>query len=121
VGYARDELIGKSFLSLKLLPTGQLPKAAGLLLRNAVGLSTGPDRFDLIRKDGASIPVEIRTRSVRIEGRRLVLGIARDISERTLLEQQLLSANEELEVGVVERTQSLVGWSGGWSRPGGNC
>lgn len=109
VGFGKDELIGKSFLSLKLLKTGQLPKAAGLLLRNAVGRSTGPDRFDLIRKDGASVPVEIRTRSVRIDGRRLVLGIARDISERTQLERQLRSAKEELEERVVERTQELRG------------
>jgi len=92
-GYSRGELIGKSFLKLKLLPQSQIPKAAKLLVMNAMGKPTGPDEFILNRKDGTQVPVEIRTFPVKIEGQTLVLGIARDVSirkeaERLVLENQ---------------------------------
>ncbi|GAH51841.1 unnamed protein product, partial [marine sediment metagenome] len=67
-GYRREELIGKSFLKLKLLSTEQMPRAAALLAKNALGKSTGPDEFTLNRKDGSTVPVEIRTYPVRIGG-----------------------------------------------------
>ena len=92
-GYKREELIGKSFLRVNLLPPQQIPKAMALLARNALGKSTGPDEFILKRKDGARVPVEIRTYPVKIQGQTLVLGIARDATERkqdeaTLREQE---------------------------------
>lgn len=81
-GYDRKELLGKSFLKLKLLPADQIPKAAALLAKNSLGHPTGPDEFTLLRKDGQKFEVEISTYPIRIEGRSLVLGIARDITAR---------------------------------------
>jgi PAS domain S-box-containing protein len=88
-GYMKNELIGKSFLKLKLLPRSQTLKAAKLLAMNALGKSTGPDEIVLNRKDGTQVPVEIRTHPVKLKGKTLVLGIARDISERKRMEEKL--------------------------------
>jgi len=88
-GYKREELIGKSFLSLQLLDPDQVPKAATLLARNASGQATGPDEIILNRKDGTQVPLEIRTFPVTIKGQPLVLGIARDITKRRLAEETL--------------------------------
>ncbi|MCX6100875.1 MAG: PAS domain S-box protein, partial [Candidatus Bipolaricaulota bacterium] len=93
----RDELIGKSFLALKLLAPGDLARAASLLARKLLGRSTGPDLFTLTRRDGMPVPVEIRTHPVEIGHRRLVLGIARDFSAREAAEQQLRERAKELE------------------------
>jgi PAS domain-containing protein len=38
-GYSKEELIGKSFLKLKLLPKSQIPTAAALLAKNVLGKS----------------------------------------------------------------------------------
>jgi len=95
-GYRREELIGKSFLKLKLLSTEQMPRAAALLAKNALGKSTGPDEFTLNRKDGSTVPVEIRTYPVRIGGQRLTLGIARDVSARKQAENVLRERVKEL-------------------------
>jgi len=96
-GYARSELIGKSFLTLGLLlPSGAL-KAAALLAKNMLGRSTGPDEFTLIRKDGSKVSVEITTHPITLDERRLVLGIARDISERRRVERELRERVKELE------------------------
>lgn len=81
-GFEKGELIGGSFLRLHLLPLDQLPKAAKLLAKNALGKATGPDDFILRKKSGDKIPVEISTYPVTFENRTVVLGIARDITER---------------------------------------
>lgn len=81
-GYKREELIGKNFFKLRLLSAGGLIKAAKNLLLNARGKPTGPTVFTFNRKDGSKIDLEIRTHPVKIGGRRLVLGITRDIAAR---------------------------------------
>ena len=96
-GYKKGELIGKSLLKLRLLSAKDLLRAASLLARNVLGQSTGPDEFTLTRKDGDAITVEISTRPVRIGKRRLVLGIARDITERKRVEHQLRERTKELQ------------------------
>ncbi|MCX5726256.1 MAG: PAS domain S-box protein [Candidatus Saganbacteria bacterium] len=93
-GYKKDELIGKSFLKLNLLPLDQIPKAAVLLTKNILGQSTGPDEFTLQRKDGSRPQVEISTHPVKIKDQTLVLGIARDITERKLAEKKLMESEE---------------------------
>jgi PAS domain S-box-containing protein len=96
-GYTKTELIGKSFLKLKLLPRSQILKAAKLLGLNAAGKSTGPDELVLNRKDGTQVTVEIRTHPVRIKDQRLVLGIARDITERKRGERLILENQQKFE------------------------
>ncbi len=82
LGYAKAELVGRSFLKLKLLAGPSLAKAAKLLAQSALGRPTGPSELVLRRKDGSRVAIEIRTHPVKIDGRTLVLGIARDLTER---------------------------------------
>lgn len=95
MGYKKEELIGKSFFKLKLLSVKELIKASKLLLKNIQGKGTGPDQFTLNRKNGSQIPVEISTYPVKIKGKTVVLGIARDITEREKA-GQLLKDSEYL-------------------------
>jgi PAS domain S-box-containing protein len=99
-GYRKEELIGKNFLKLDLLPVNQLPKAAGILARNALGRPGGPTEFLLHRKDGTQIDIEIRTYPVQIGGRTVVLGIARDISKRKKAEAMLAALNRDLKATI---------------------
>lgn len=89
MGFKKEEIIGKSFLKLKLLSVKELFKASKLLLKNVQGKGTGPDQFTLNCKNGSQIPVEISTYPVKIKGKTVVLGIARDITERKKAEQLL--------------------------------
>ncbi len=101
-GYKREELIGKSFLKLKLLPTKMIPKAAKLLINNIRGKTTGPDEFILNRKDGTQVPVEISTYPVKFEGKMVVLGIARNITERKKTQEKIKASLKEKEVLLKE-------------------
>ncbi|MCH8919438.1 MAG: PAS domain S-box protein [Chloroflexi bacterium] len=107
-GYKREELIGKSFLTLQLLSPEEVPKAATVLAKNVAGQPTGPDEFTLNRKDGSQVTVEVRTFPVRINSQTLVLGIARDVTERKRAEEALRKAHDELEIRVRERTAELT-------------
>jgi len=89
IGYQREELIGKNFLELNLLPEKSLNKAAQLLQANMEGKPTGPDEIELILKDGRLIPVEINTSVVQRSGEKIVLAFVRDITERKLAEEVL--------------------------------
>ena len=108
MGYLKEELIGNSFLNLDLLPKNQLLKAAGLLAKNVLGQSTGPDEFTINTKDGGEVEVEIITRPVEIEGNTLVLGIARDITERVQAEKALGESEEKLRLMI---DNSPIGFS----------
>ena len=98
-GYEREELMGKSFLKLKLLPVKHLAKASRLLALNAMGRPTGPDEFELIRKDGSRMWVEITTTPIKQRGKVVVIGFVRDITERKRMEEQLIIADRLASVG----------------------
>jgi PAS domain S-box-containing protein len=106
-GYGREELIGKNFLELDLLSPDQLSRAGECLAKNVEGLPSGPDEFLLKRKDGTRIPVEIRTYPVQRKGETLVLGIARDITERKKAEEELEKYRDHLQDLVESRTAEL--------------
>ena len=87
-GYKREELIGKNFAEAGLLSEADIPRALNLLKRNQRGEPTGPYGFKLMRKDGKPVYAEISTIPVNIEGKAVVLGIARDITERRAAEEE---------------------------------
>ena len=109
LGYRKEELIGKSFLELDLLPPEQLPKAAELLTKNIRGQATGPDEVILNRKDGSQILVEISTLMTQMKGQSVVLGIARDTSERKRAEQALIESEERFRT-VADFTHDWEYW-----------
>jgi len=96
IGYKKEELIGKSFLKLGLIPKSQIPKATALLAKNLLGKPTGPDEFTLNRRDDKKVILEVSTRPIKIRGKIVVLGIARDVSNRKRLEKDLMIRNRQL-------------------------
>ncbi|MDZ7698917.1 MAG: PAS domain S-box protein [Deltaproteobacteria bacterium] len=95
IGYGREELIGRNFLELNILPEKSLNKAAQLLQANMEGKSTGPDEIELVSKEGRHIPVEISTSVVHNKGQRIVLAFVRDITERKQAEEALRKSEEK--------------------------
>ncbi len=60
-----------------------------------------------MRKDGTVFPVEINIGLIEYKGQKLILGLARDITERKRAEVKLNESHAKLEAMVNERTQEL--------------
>ena len=107
LGYKREELIGKNVLEVRLLLPEQIPKAAGGLAQNALGKAVGPNEFTLIGKDGDQIAAEVRSFPVRIKDQTLVLGVARDITERRKAEEALRESEERYRL-LAENASDII-------------
>jgi PAS domain S-box-containing protein len=115
-GYPREELIGKSFLKLHLLPASQIPRAAASLAKCALGYSVGPDEYTLRRKDGSEIDINITTVPVQMEGATYVLGIAQDISDQKRVASELKEKNERYALAVRAGQVGVWDWDLGTNR-----
>jgi PAS domain S-box-containing protein len=88
-GYNKGEFVGKNFLSLHLLSNSDLERAATILAKSAKGQLVGTEEYTLERKNGEFVCVEIRNMPVTIKDEKLLLGIARDITDRKRAEDAL--------------------------------
>lgn len=88
-GYKTEELIGKNMLKIELIPKEYHPKILEGLEKNLRGEKYGPQNFELIRKDGKRVTVEVSTIPVQRGGKIEVIGIARDITKRIQMEEEL--------------------------------
>lgn len=59
------------------------------------------------RKDGSTFPLEAGLNPFELQGKRYVMAIVIDISERVEQQRQILELNEQLEDKIKERTQEL--------------
>jgi PAS domain S-box-containing protein len=111
IGLEREQLIGKSFLALDLLSAKHLIKAGKLLALNMMGKSTGPDEFELRRRDGRSVWVEISTTPIKQDGEVVVIGFVRDITERKRMQRELEERSEQLlaqQQQLLDKTEEVA-------------
>jgi diguanylate cyclase (GGDEF)-like protein/PAS domain S-box-containing protein len=86
VGYTRGKL-----MKLKVTQFSSADSAACFPERIRKVLDKGVATFESthIRKDGTAFPVEVHARGVEQDGKKLVLGVVRDITERKNAEEEL--------------------------------
>ena len=97
VDLKKEDVIGKNIVELGLTSEDQIPNVFKLLHENVQGDTTGPEEFVLIKRDGKKVPVEVTGFPIEIRGQKLVLGMARDISERKKAEKKLKETINELK------------------------
>jgi PAS domain S-box-containing protein len=96
-------------LSPERQPDGRSSREAGKAWVER-SISQGPQRFEWVGKrfTGEEFPVEVLLTAVRLGGRRMMVSVSRDISERKKTERELLELNQSLERRVAERTAALT-------------
>ncbi|MFX1582357.1 MAG: PAS domain S-box protein [Promethearchaeota archaeon] len=99
LGYRTDELKGKFYPSLGLLPPELLPQALENTRRLFAGEQVPPVEYPFIRKDGSRIWGEVSSKQVIRDGEVVALySLVRDIHDRKLAEIELKNINRDLEL-----------------------
>ncbi|MEM3356499.1 MAG: PAS domain S-box protein, partial [Candidatus Bathyarchaeia archaeon] len=107
IGYRKEELVGKSFFEAGIFPREYLPKIKEAIAKNMRGEKYGPEEFELIRKNGERICVEVSSFPVSSGGKIEVIGIVRDITDRKQMQIKLEEYAQHLEELVEQRTKAL--------------
>lgn len=104
VGYSKDEALGKSFFELNLFDKANFYKAAKVFYKALKTQPTGPDEIVIFNRNGDKLYIEVSTHPIVIEGKKLILCTARDITERKKILLELARAKEEAEKANRQKT-----------------
>jgi PAS domain S-box-containing protein len=99
LGYHPDELKGKSYPSLGLIPEEFLPQALENTKRLFAGKQVGTFEYPFVAKDGSRVWGEVSSKQVYRDGEVVALySLVRDIHDRKLAEIDLRNTNRDLEL-----------------------
>ena len=87
LGRPREEIVGMH--QSQLHPPGQAEKYRRKFAEHVARGHAADHDSEVVRKDGTTVPVAVSAATVSIEGRRLILGLFRDITELKSTEQAL--------------------------------
>lgn len=102
--FSREEGLGKTFFDLNLFDRLNLIKAAKILYKARQTQPTGPDVLEIKTKTGKFKCIEVSSYPIVLQGKKLILCSARDITERIKLLSELSKAKEEAEKANKSKT-----------------
>lgn len=107
-GYSSDEVTGKS---VNMLIFENYQDKPG---ENLINLFAGENNLNGIRrrvsgrrKDGSTFPVELSVSEMQVDKKQLFLGIIRDITMRTCIEEALISARQDAERANLAKSEFM--------------
>jgi len=99
-GYTRDEALRMNIT--QTVPSEYLETVHRMIARKLAGGRTTAYELEIIAKDGGRIPVEVNTALIIQDGVAVgIQGIARDVTKRKKLEQQLRQAQKMEAIGLL--------------------
>ena len=97
VGCATEDLVGRS--PRETLVPSDRPRAMARVEAVTTGEPGPPTEYELLRRDGTTIPVLASSQRIELDGRSAVLSVVRDLTEQRQLEEQLRQAQRLESVG----------------------
>jgi len=105
LGYHKEEIMSVNFFSLMI---GKEVKEYFMQSASSTGIKPVRLRDKMMRcKNGSEVPAGVTLSVMEYAGKRYILSIIRDFTERKKIEEQLRKAQEELEIRVATRTTAL--------------
>ena len=103
-----EEISGKSAWEIDILSPEQASMVDVIVKETLEKNFSGPYEFELVRRDGKNIVVEVYSSLATIQGRTILLGTARDITWRRMAEENLRRSNDDLEQRVRQKTERVI-------------
>jgi PAS domain S-box-containing protein len=94
LGYSREELIGIRFEDIK---TPRYRDMVAPNIKKIVELGKLTYETEHLTKAGALLPIEMKSRIITYNRQKVIMSVARNIAERKVMEQKMLSAIIETE------------------------
>lgn len=107
VGYTKKELIGKNVFNLNIFSLSNLKESTNMYKDVLFKGKSGPNEFEIKRKDGKLINIEVITSLVEISGKKIILGLIRNVTEKNKY-VRLLHENEEKYRNLVENINDVI-------------
>jgi PAS domain S-box-containing protein len=104
-GYTKDEF---QTLTIRDLEVPENPRFFGTRMNELVKKGEATFEAYNLRKDKTVLPVEIHAQVIESDGRKLVLSVARDISERKAAEEKLAESQEKYETSFESSMDALM-------------
>lgn len=98
LGYSREELLGMSVADIH--PVEHLAMVHEQFEMARAGKNTYGTDLLVQRRDGSVFFVDVHNATMVLDGKACLLGVFRDVTERKKFEQELISANRELEAAT---------------------
>jgi len=105
-GYSRDELIGRSALSLGLWPSAEVRQRFLAELRRTGAVQAFA--CDLACRTGETSAVEISGRITDVDGEQLLVAVVRDVSERRRAERERAEALQSAHAALASAHERLI-------------
>ncbi len=93
-GFEKEEILGKNFLTTKLLTAESKAICIKNLMKRMAGRDVKPYMVEALTRDGRKIPFEVNAQQIRYKGKKADLVIFRDISERIRAQQRIRESEE---------------------------
>ena len=99
LGIPKEEFIGKTIRELNIMDLAGAKMAVEALEHHRKGVSTKPTEYTITPKNGRAIPVEVLSTQVEFNGQEMILGTARNVSDRKQMERDLRHAQKMEAIG----------------------
>ena len=105
-GYKHGELLNLTIKDLRA------PESVGFIASQMMEADRGGVLFETLhmRKDGTIFPVEVSSQGATINGKRILVSIIRDATERKRIEEALRESEERLRLTLTAVNDGLWGW-----------
>ncbi len=109
LGRAVDEIVGMH--QVELHPPDQADECRRMFATSVREGHGSPFDADVIRKDGTVVPVAISASTVTIDGRELILGLFRDVTDAKRAEDALRQSEERLALALSSSELGTWDWN----------
>lgn len=107
LGYTRDEFYSPTFNFFSLIPHEYVEEVKQASAKHLKGEDVPPYEYVLIGRKGKRVDAIIATKLIDFMGKKAVMGIVTDITERKKAEKKLEQNSKNLKKLVEERTEEM--------------